>query len=236
MKKIIHRAADRGYADHGWLKARHSFSFADYHDMSKVHFGELRVLNDDTVAPGRGFGMHPHDNMEIVTIPLEGSIKHRDSMGNEGVIKAGEVQIMSAGKGIMHSEFNASTKDSLNLFQIWVFPKVRNIEPRYDQKAFSAADRKGKFQLLVSPGKEDGTMWVNQDVWFSLGDFNKGEEVVYAPHLKTNGMYLMVIDGEVTVDDEVLNKRDAIGIWDTDKAAIKINNDAQLLVIDVPMV
>src|SRR5579862_2973358 len=133
MKKIVYREADRGAADHGWLKARHSFSFANFYDNSKVHFGELRVLNDDVIAPGKGFGMHPHDNMEIVTIPLSGSIKHRDSMGNEGIIKAGEVQIMSAGKGITHSEFNASNSEFLNLFQIWVFPKVRNIEPRYDQ-------------------------------------------------------------------------------------------------------
>src|SRR5579872_4416643 len=188
MKKIIHRAEDRGYADHGWLKAHHSFSFADYSDMTKVHFGELRVLNDDTVAPGRGFGMHPHDNMEIVTIPLSGAIKHRDSMGNEGVIRAGDVQIMSAGTGIVHSEFNASSSEFLNLFQIWVFPKVRNIQPRYDQKTFLPEGRKEKFQVLVSPGKEDGTMWVNQDVWFNLGDFSAWKEIAYAPKLKGNGI------------------------------------------------
>jgi redox-sensitive bicupin YhaK (pirin superfamily) len=236
MNKIIHRAEDRGYADHGWLKAHHSFSFADYHDMSKVHFGELRVLNDDSVAPGRGFGKHPHDNMEIVTIPLSGAIKHADSMGNEGIIKAGDVQIMSAGTGIMHSEFNASPNEFLNLFQIWVFPKERNITPRYDQKTFSPEDRKGKFQVLVAPDKAEGSMWVNQDVWFNLGDFTAGQDVTYAPKLKTNGIYLMVVNGEVEVAGETLKKRDAIGLWDLDKADIKMNSDAQLLIIDVPMV
>jgi len=236
MKKIIHRAEERGYADHGWLKAHHSFSFANYHDPGKVHFGELRVFNDDSIAPGMGFGKHPHDNMEIVTIPLSGAVKHGDSMGNQGIINAGDVQIMSAGTGIVHSEFNASATEFLNLFQIWVFPKVRNIEPRYDQKTFSAVDRKGKFQVLVSPDKEDGSMWVNQDVWFVRGDFSKGSDVSYAPKLKGNGLYLMVITGEVEVAGETLKKRDAIGLWDLEKAEIKINSDAELLIIDVPMV
>ncbi len=236
MKKIIHRAEERGYADHGWLKAHHSFSFANYHDPGKVHFGELRVFNDDSIAPGMGFGKHPHDNMEIVTIPLSGAVKHGDSMGNQGVINAGDVQIMSAGTGIVHSEFNASATEFLNLFQIWVFPKVRNIEPRYDQKTFPAVDRKGKFQVLVSPDKEDGSMWVNQDVWFVRGDFSKGSDVSYAPKLKGNGLYLMVITGEVEVAGETLKKRDAIGLWDLEKAEIKINSDAELLIIDVPMV
>lgn len=236
MKKIIHRAEDRGYADHGWLKTHLSFSFAEYRDMNKVHFGELRVLNDDTIAPSMGFGKHPHDNMEIVTIPLSGEVKHADSMGNQGIIKAGEVQIMSAGKGILHSEFNASPSEFLNLFQIWVFPKVRNIEPRYDQKAFSAGGRQGKFQVLVSPDKIDGSMWVNQDVWFVRGDFAKGAEVSYAPKLKGNGLYLMVITGEAEVAGETLKKRDAIGLWELDKADIKMNSDSELLIIDVPMV
>jgi hypothetical protein len=236
MKKIIHRAEDRGYADHGWLKAHHSFSFANYYDQSKVHFGELRVFNDDSIAPGKGFGKHPHDNMEIVTIPLSGAVKHGDSMGNQGIINAGDVQIMSAGKGIVHSEYNASASGFLNLFQIWVFPKVRNIEPRYDQKTFLAEDRKGKFQVLVSPDKADGSMWVNQDVWFVRGDFAKGAEVSYAPKLKGNGLYLMVISGEVQVAGDTLKKRDAIGLWDLDKADIKTDSDAELLIIDVPMV
>ncbi len=236
MNKIIHRAEDRGYADHGWLKAHHSFSFADYRDMSKVHFGELRVLNDDSIAPGRGFGKHPHDNMEIVTIPLSGAVKHTDSMGNEGIIKTGDVQIMSAGKGIVHAEFNASTTGFLNLFQIWVFPKERNIQPRYDQKTFKPEDRRGKFQVLVAPDNTEGSMWVNQDVWFNLGDFTAGQQISYSTKLKNNGIYLMVINGEVEVAGETLKKRDAIGLWDLDKAGIKINSDAGLLLIDVPMV
>jgi quercetin 2,3-dioxygenase len=235
MKKVVYRSEDRGYADHGWLKAKHSFSFAGYHDPSKVHFGLLRVLNDDSIAPSMGFGAHPHDNMEIVTIPLQGAIKHRDSMRHEGIINAGDVQIMSAGKGITHSEFNASPTEYLNLFQIWVFPKVRNIQPRYDQKTFTADTRNGKFQLLVSPGKEDGTLWINQDAWFSLGDFKAGEQVTYSPKLETNGAYIMVVKGAIEVDGEKLSERDAIGIWEAGKLDIRITKDAELLVIDVPM-
>jgi redox-sensitive bicupin YhaK (pirin superfamily) len=235
MKKVVYRSEDRGYADHGWLKAKHSFSFAGYHDPGKVHFGLLRVLNDDSIAPAMGFGAHPHDNMEIVTIPLKGAIKHRDSMGHEGIINAGDVQIMSAGKGITHSEFNASKTEFLNLFQIWVFPKVKNIQPRYDQKTFTADTRKGKFQLLVSPGKEDGTLWINQDAWFSLGDFEAGQQATYAPALPTNGAYIMVVNGSAEIEGEKLNERDAIGVWDTGKLDIQVTKDAELLVLDVPM-
>lgn len=236
MKKIIYRAEDRGYADHGWLKAHHSFSFAGYMDRNKVHFGELRVLNDDTIAPAMGFGMHPHDNMEIVTIPLKGAIRHKDSMGNEGVIKAGDVQIMSAGKGIVHSEYNASKSEFLNLFQVWVFPKVRNIEPRYDQQTFLPEGRRGKFQALVGPDKVDGAMWVNQDVWFNLGDFAKDEAVTYTTRKQGNGVYLMVVEGEAEIAGETLKRRDAIGLWDLDKVDMKLNTESQLFLIDVPMV
>ena len=235
MNKVIHRADDRGKADHGWLKARHSFSFADFQDMSKVHFGLLRVLNDDSIAPGMGFGTHPHDNMEIVTIPLSGGVKHRDSMGNEGVVSAGEVQVMSAGTGIRHSEYNASNKEALNLFQIWVFPKKRNIAPSYGQKAFPVEGREGKFQLLVAPDKADGALSLNQDVWFSLGKFKAGEKVDYATHRKENGIYMMVVNGEVEVAGETLKDRDAIGISDSAQNQITIKRDAELLVIDVPM-
>ena len=235
MKTIVYRAEDRGAADHGWLKAKHSFSFANYHDPSKVHFGLLRVLNDDTIAPSMGFGMHPHDNMEIVTIPLQGGVKHRDSMGNEGIIKAGDVQIMSAGKGIVHSEYNASASEPLKLFQIWVFPKERNIEPRYGQKTFLPAERKGKFQTLVSPGNEDGTLGANQDMWFSMGDFTAGQKISYSQKLNTNGTYLMVVKGEVKVAGEILKDRDAIGISDAAKIDIETIKDAELLVLDIPM-
>jgi quercetin 2,3-dioxygenase len=235
MNKVIHRADDRGYADHGWLKARHSFSFAGYHDESKIHFGLLRVLNDDSIAAGRGFGAHPHDNMEIVTIPLSGAVKHQDSIGNQGVIKVGEVQVMSAGSGITHAEFNASTTEPLNLFQIWVFPKLRNIAPRYGQKAFPVEGREGKFQLLVAPDNADGALSLNQDVWFSLGKFKAGEKVNYSTHRKENGMYLMVVEGEVEIAGETLKKRDAIGISASEKNEIIMNQDSELLIIDVPM-
>ena len=235
MKKTIHKAADRGYADHGWLKANHSFSFASYHDPSKIHFGLLRVLNDDTIAPGMGFGLHPHDNMEIVTIPLSGGVKHRDDIGNEGVIQAGDVQIMSAGKGIMHSEHNASAIEFLNLFQIWVFPKQRDIEPRYDQKTFMAEEREGKFQLLVSPEKNGDSLWINQDAWFSMGRFKEGSQSNYTIHQPGNGVYLMLVHGQATIDGETLNKRDALGVSNIASFDIQFHKDSEMLLIEVPM-
>lgn len=235
MKTIMYDAKERGTANYGWLKANYSFSFANHYDPQRTNFGLLRVLNDDVIAPGMGFGMHPHDNMEIVTIPLKGVVKHRDSMGNEGTITAGEIQIMSAGKGITHSEFNGSATDELNLFQIWVFPKERNITPHYAQRAYPVTERNGKFQLVVSPGKEEGTLWINQDAWFSIGHFTAGETVSYSNRLKTNGSYIMVVEGEAEIDGKILGKRDAIGVWDTDSVEIKITKDTELLVLDVPM-
>lgn len=236
MEKIVHRAHDRGHADHGWLNAHHSFSFANYYHPEKNNFGLLRVLNDDVIAPGRGFGNHPHDNMEIVTIPLRGSLKHTDSMGNSEVIKVGEVQSMSAGKGIFHSEFNASANEEINLLQIWVFPKLQNIEPRYEQLIFEKEDRKNKFQTLVSPNnKVDGGMWINQDAWFSLSDLEEGNELTYKVKLDTNGVYLFLIEGEIEVADELLVKRDAIGVYDADNLVVKANKNSTILVIEVPM-
>ena len=235
MKKIFHPANERGHANHGWLNAYHSFSFASWHDDTKVHFGLLRVLNDDTVAPGMGFGTHPHDNMEIVTIPLSGVLEHKDSMGNIGQIKPGEIQAMSAGSGIQHSEYNGSKTEETKLFQIWVFPKVKNIAPRYDQRKFDVSDRKNKFQTIVSPEKSDKTMWINQDAFFSLGNFEKDKSIDYNMNLKGNGVYLMVVEGEVEVDGQKLGRRDAIGIWDTDHVSIKINSDSEILAIEVPM-
>jgi redox-sensitive bicupin YhaK (pirin superfamily) len=235
MKKIFHPANERGHANHGWLNAYHSFSFASWHDESKVHFGLLRVLNDDTIAPGMGFGTHPHDNMEIVTIPLKGVLEHKDSMGNIGQIKPGEIQAMSAGSGVTHSEYNGSKTEETKLFQIWVFPKVRNITPRYDQRIFNVADRKNKFQTIVSPEKSDKTMWINQDAFFSLGNFEKGKTFDYQMNLKGNGVYFMLVDGEAEIDGQKLSRRDAIGIWDADKVSIKINADSEILAIEVPM-
>lgn len=197
MKKIFHPANERGHADHGWLNAWHSFSFANWHEASKMHFGLLRVLNDDTIAPAMGFGTHPHDNMEIVTIPLKGVLEHKDSIGNIGQIKPGEIQSMSAGTGVLHSEYNGSKTEETKLFQIWIFPKVKNIVPRYEQKTFSLEGRKNKFQTLVSPEKSSETMWINQDAFFSLGNFEKGKTVDYIMNLKGNGVYIMLVEGEI---------------------------------------
>ena len=235
MKTIFHPANQRGHANHGWLNAYHSFSFASWHDPSKVHFGLLRVLNDDTIAPGMGFGTHPHDNMEIVTIPLSGVLEHKDSMGNIGQIKPGEIQAMSAGSGVTHSEYNGSKTEETKLFQIWVFPKVGNITPRYDQRTFNVADRKNKFQTIVSPEKSEKVMWINQDAFFSLGNFEKGKSVDYKMNLKGNGVYLMLVEGEMEIDGQKLSRRDAIGLWDTDTVSIKMNADSEILAIEVPM-
>lgn len=233
MKKIIHRAADRGIQDHGWLKAAHSFSFANYHDPAKMHFGLLRVLNDDVVAPGMGFGTHGHDNMEIVTIPLRGVLAHKDSLGSEGVIKPGEVQIMSAGKGIQHSEFNGSSTDEVNLLQIWVFPKERNIEPRYDQRSFDEAHN--SFKTVVSPDKNDDAMWINQDAFFTLGSFDAKQTASYTIKHKGNGAYVFLIEGSVKIDGDILEKRDAAGIYDTEEFELAFNSDSKVLIIEVPM-
>jgi redox-sensitive bicupin YhaK (pirin superfamily) len=235
MKSIIHKAADRGMADHGWLKPAHYFSFGGYHNPEKVHFGLLRVLNDDFIAGGGAFPRHPHDNMEIVTIPFTGALKHKDSTGGEGVIKAGDIQIMSAGSGIQHSEANASATDAVTLFQIWVFPKERNITPRYDQRAFDVAERNDKWQTIVSPLKEDDALWINQDARFSLTNLKSGNELSYTNAFKGNGVFLVVINGAAEVDDKKLSKRDAIGISETDSFTVKASEDAELLAIEIPM-
>lgn len=235
MKKILHRADSRGYANHGWLEARHTFSFAGYYDPERVHFGMLRVLNDDIVAPARGFGMHPHDNMEIVTIPISGALQHRDSMGSSGVIRAGEVQIMSAGTGILHSEMNPSNDEAVNLLQIWVFPKQNNIKPRYDQKAFPAEGRANRIQYLVSPDQEEGALWINQDAWFSMTDLSEGHSITYNRYRENNGIYLFVLEGEVNVVNETLQRRDAVGVAATETLLIDAKSPAIILFIEVPM-
>ncbi len=232
MKTTIHKANERGHADHGWLNAHHSFSFAGYYDPQKEHFGTLRVLNDDIVHAGYGFGMHPHNNMEIVTIPLKGALQHKDSTGNSGVIKAGDVQIMSAGSGIMHSE-HATAAEDVNLFQIWVFPKKVNIEPRYDQRTFDENERNEKWQTVVSPEEKHNALWINQDAYFSLGNFTSATN--YKVNKEHNGVYLMVIEGEIEIDGNKLSNRDAIGITDTEDVQINIVQPAKLLVVEVPM-
>jgi redox-sensitive bicupin YhaK (pirin superfamily) len=236
MKTIYYKAAERGHANHGWLDAWHSFSFAGFHDPAKVHFGALRVLNDDMIIGGRGFGMHPHDNMEIVTIPLSGDLEHADSMGNVGAIGKGEVQVMSAGTGIYHSERNKNIDKALKLLQIWVFPKLRDIEPRYDQRSFPVEGRQNQFQTLVSPlGSDDGGMGMNQDAWFSLTHLEESKEISYTPKLSTNGIYAFVIEGEAEINGQVLGRRDALGISETNEIVIKANKDSEILLIDVPM-
>jgi len=237
MKKtILHKANTRGHANHGWLDAHHSFSFANYYDPTRVHFGALRVLNDDTIAPGMGFGRHPHDNMEIITIPLEGAIEHQDSMGHKEVIHSGDIQVMSAGTGIAHSEYNANKDKALKLLQIWLIPRADNVTPRYGQATLRREDRINKLQEIVSPGPAAEGIWVHQDAWFHLGSLQKGFQTGYEFKKKGDGVYAFVIDGSVTINGVSLNKRDALGISDTDKLTITVDSDAELLLIEVPMI
>jgi len=235
MTTIIHKADSRGHADHGWLNAYHSFSFAGYYDPERIQFGALRVLNDDTVAAGMGFGTHPHDNMEIITIPLEGDLAHKDSMGNTEIIKFGDVQVMSAGTGIQHSEFNPNADKRTKLLQIWLFPKQRNVTPRYQQITLNVDDRKNKLQQILSPNADDAGVWIHQDAWFNMGKFDSGTEVSYTLNKKDNGIYLFVLSGSVTVAGNDLNTRDAIGITDFETLDIKANTDAEFLLMEVPM-
>lgn len=234
MKTVFHPANQRGHANHGWLDAHHSFSFASWYDPSKMHFGALRVLNDDKIAGDMGFGTHPHDNMEIITIPLLGALKHRDSMGNEAMITAGEIQVMSAGTGIQHSEYNATSGD-LNLFQIWVFPNKKNVTPRYDQQLLDTAKMKNNFAQILSPDPTDDGVWIHQNAWFHLGEFDKGQEADYSIKAANNGVYVFVVEGQITVNGQQLNKRDALGVWDTTNCSIIFNEKSKVLLLDVPM-
>jgi len=233
--KVIHRAETRGHADHGWLKANHTFSFAGYHDPSRVHFGVLRVLNDDTVEGGRGFGMHPHDNMEIITIPLEGDLQHKDSMGNSEVIRHGDVQVMSAGTGILHSEINPNPDRQVKLLQIWLFPNKKNVEPRYGQMTLDLKDRHNKLQQVVSPDPDDAGLWIHQNAWFHIGKFDKGQKLTYNVRKDGNGMYAFMIEGSATIAGESLNKRDGMGITETAEFEIIADTDCEVLLMDVPM-
>jgi quercetin 2,3-dioxygenase len=234
MKTIIHKANDRGFANHGWLKSAHSFSFAGYYNPEKTRFGLLRVLNDDEIAPGTGFGEHPHDNMEIISIPLEGALEHKDSMGNGSVISAGEVQLMSAGIGITHSEFNASQTEAGKFLQIWIFPKYKDITPYYEQKKFKPEDRKNKFQIVVSPDNKEA-LKINQDAYLSMGNFDAGTNATYNINGKTSGVYIFIISGKIKVAGETLEKRDAMGIWETDTINFEAIEESEVLTIEVPM-
>ncbi|WP_396162971.1 pirin family protein [Flavobacterium sp.] len=232
---VIHRGNTRGNADHGWLNAYHSFSFASWFNPERVQFGMLRVLNDDTVAAGMGFGTHPHDNMEIITIPLEGDLAHKDSMGNAATIKTGDVQVMSAGTGIQHSEFNPNHDQHTKLFQIWLFPKYRNVEPRYQQITLDQSLQKNNFAQILSPNPDDAGVWIHQDAWFYLSDFDKDFSKKLSLKKEGNGFYIMTIEGEIEVNGEKLERRDAIGIWATNEIEIKANIDSKFLVMEIPM-
>ena len=235
MKSIIHKADSRGHANHGWLNAHHSFSFASWYNPDRVKFGVLRVLNDDTIAAGMGFGTHPHDNMEIITIPLEGDLAHKDSMGNAATIKTGDVQVMSAGTGIQHSEFNPNDNQHTKLFQIWLFPKYRNVTPRYQQITLDQSLQKNNFAQILSPNTDDEGVWIHQDAWFYLSNFDKDFTKKLSLKKDGNGFYIMTIEGEIDVNGEKLIRRDAIGIWATNEIEIKANVDSKFLVMEIPM-
>lgn len=231
---VLHKANTRGVADYGWLKSFQSFSFAGYYNPDRINFGALRVLNDDVVTGGNGFGEHPHDNMEIISIPLEGELQHKDSMGNTATIKAGEIQVMSAGTGIYHSEYNGDANNPAKFLQIWLFPNKRNVEPRYDQIELSKKI-KSEFQQILSPNADDDGVWIYQNAWFNLADFESGVAKKYPLHKSENGVYVFVLTGEIEVDNTLLSERDGMGIWETAEINIKANSDAEFLLMEVPM-
>jgi len=235
MKTVLHKAATRGHANHGWLNSYHTFSFAGYYDASRIHFGALRVLNDDTVAAGMGFGTHPHDNMEIISIPLSGDLKHKDSMGNETIIKQGDIQVMSAGTGISHSEMNANRDKEVKFLQIWVFPNQKNVQPRYDQITMDESKMKNNFLQVLSPSKDDEGVWIHQNAWFSMGLLDKGTSLNYQLNNKDNGVYAFIIDGAITINNEALAQRDGLGISETDAFTVTASENAKVLLMEVPM-
>ncbi|MBN9292546.1 MAG: pirin family protein [Flavobacteriia bacterium] len=235
MNTILHKADTRGYADHGWLKSHHTFSFANYYNPERVHFGVLRVLNDDYIDAGTGFGKHPHDNMEIISIPLEGDLEHQDSMGNKGVIRHGDIQVMSAGTGIFHSEMNASKTAHTKFLQIWVFPNKKNVEPRYDQITLDESKLKNTLYQIVSPNPEDEGVWIHQNAWFHLGEFDHSQNISYDLKLKGNGVYAFLLEGTAKINGIQLERRDGLGIWDTDQLDLEMSKDSRILLMEVPM-
>ena len=232
---VLHKAETRGHANHGWLNSYHTFSFANYYNPERVHFGALRVLNDDTVAAGMGFGTHPHDNMEIISIPLEGDLEHKDSMGNTTVIRNGDIQVMSAGTGVHHSEYNKNRDHLVKFLQIWVYPNQRNVQPRYDQITLNAADRKNTLQQIISPNADDAGVWIHQNAWFHLADFDAGKTGEYQIHKAGNGVYAFVLKGDLSINGQALSTRDGLGIWDVDTFSIEASSDAEFLLMEVPM-
>lgn len=232
---VLHKADTRGHANHGWLDSHHTFSFANYYNPDRMHFGVLRVLNDDRVEAGMGFGTHPHDNMEIISIPLEGDLEHKDSMGNVAVIKHGDVQVMSAGTGITHSEYNKNGNKEVKFLQIWVFPNKRNVKPRYDQITLNEADRHNKLQQIISPNPEDAGAWIHQNAWFHLGKLDKGFKTTYQIKDKGNGLYAFLLNGKLKLNGQEMEARDGFGIWATDTVSIEALENAEVLLMDVPM-
>jgi quercetin 2,3-dioxygenase len=232
---ILHKAATRGHANHGWLDSHHTFSFGNYYNPDRMHFGVLRVLNDDSVKGGMGFGTHPHDNMEIISIPLEGDLQHKDSMGNTAIIKQGDIQAMSAGTGIYHSEQNSNKEETVKFLQIWIFPNKKNVTPRYDQVTLNVADRYNKLQKVLSPNAGDAGVWIYQDAWFYMGNLDKGVAVKYDLRKEGNGVYAFVLKGDVTINGQQLNTRDGFGISDVKELNITADSDAEILLIEVPM-
>lgn len=237
MKKYtLHQSDTRGFADHGWLKSYHTFSFANYYNAERVHFGVLRVLNDDFVEGGQGFGLHPHENMEIISIPLEGDLEHKDNMGNSTIIKHGDIQVMSAGTGVYHSEFNHNKDKAVKFLQIWIFPNKKNVTPRYDQITLKMEDRINRFQQIVSPNTDDDVVWIHQDAWFHIGKFDKGNSIEYSLKKEENGLYLFVLSGSFEIDNQIISKRDGLGIENGDSISIKsLSDNAELLIMEIPM-
>ncbi len=233
---VIHRADSRGKADHGWLLSQHTFSFANYYNPERMHFGVLRVLNDDKVEAGKGFGTHPHDNMEIISIPLEGDLEHKDSMGNTAVIRSGDIQVMSAGTGIMHSEFNKNSDKLVKFLQIWIYPKKRNVTPRYDQITLDKTKSHNQFQQILSPNADDEGVWIHQDAWFHLGTFDQNKESRYQIRKKGNGLYVFMLKGAAQIGEETIEERDGFGIWDIQEVNIKtLKEGTEILLMEVPM-
>ncbi len=235
MKKTVHRADTRGHVNHGWLNTFHTFSFANYYDPSRMNFGVLRVLNDDEVAPGMGFGTHPHQNMEIISIPLEGDLEHKDSMGNVAVIRSGDIQAMSAGTGVSHSEKNRNSDKAVKFLQIWILPNKANVTPRYDQITLETDALKDRFHQIISPNPEDEGIWIHQDAWFHMGEFQAGSTPTYEVKMKGNGLYVFVLEGSCEAGGESLHRRDGIGIWDTESVTFKMTEASRLLLMEVPM-
>jgi redox-sensitive bicupin YhaK (pirin superfamily) len=233
---VLHKAGSRGAANHGWLNSFHTFSFAGYYNPERIQFGALRVLNDDTVSGGMGFGEHPHDNMEIISIPLEGDLEHKDSMGNTTVIKQGDIQVMSAGTGIYHSEYNKNKQEAVKFLQIWIFPKERNVTPRYDQITLNPADRKNRLQQILSPDKEDAGVWIYQDAWFHSGNYDKDKTDRYTLKKAGNGVYVFILKGQFLVNGTALDTRDGLGLWNLASFdLVATSDDAEILLMEVPM-